>query len=55
MALFGGDMWYPMAIVIIAGLFIGTILTLGFVPILYVLFYKSSTSTTVNQPNAYQK
>jgi predicted RND superfamily exporter protein len=38
MALFGGNMWYPMSIVIIFGLLIGTVLTLGVVPILYFLF-----------------
>ena len=44
MALFGGDMWYPMAIVIMFGLFIGTILTLGVVPVLYVLLVGNNTN-----------
>ena len=40
MAMFGGAMWYPMAVVIMGGLAIGSILTLGFVPVLYSLFFK---------------
>jgi len=40
MALFGGAMWFPMAVVIIGGLAVGSILTLGFVPVLYSLFFK---------------
>lgn len=39
MALYGGNMWYPMAVVIMGGLAIGSILTLGFVPVLYSLFF----------------
>ena len=39
MALFGGAMWFPMAVVIMGGLAIGSILTLGFVPVLYSLFF----------------
>ncbi|MFT6332711.1 MAG: multidrug efflux pump subunit AcrB [Lentimonas sp.] len=42
LAMFGGDLWYPMAIVIMFGLAVGTVLTLGFVPALYVLFFKSN-------------
>ncbi|MBL6785102.1 MAG: efflux RND transporter permease subunit [Rickettsiales bacterium] len=45
MTLFGGAMWYPMAVVIMSGLFVGTVLTLGVVPILYVLF------NAKNKPN----
>ncbi|KAG1649541.1 Multidrug resistance protein MdtC [Nymphon striatum] len=41
MALFGGAMWFPMAVVIMGGLAVGSILTLGFVPVLYSLFFKS--------------
>lgn len=37
LALFGGEFWYGMAIVIMCGLGVGTILTLGFVPALYSL------------------
>lgn len=37
--LFGGALWHPMSIVIIFGLAVGTILTLGFVPALYVALF----------------
>jgi len=43
MALFGGAMWFPMAIVIMGGLAVGSILTLGFVPVLYSLFFREET------------
>ena len=36
----GGVMWEPMAISIIFGLMISTMFTLGFVPVLYALFFK---------------
>ena len=36
----GGVMWEPMAVSIIFGLMFATILTLGFVPILYAIMYK---------------
>lgn len=36
----GGPMWEPMAISIIFGLMFSTILTLGFVPVLYSLFFR---------------
>lgn len=39
LALTGGDLWFGMAIVMIFGLLVGTILTLGVVPILYHLFF----------------
>ncbi|MFT7087428.1 MAG: multidrug efflux pump subunit AcrB [Rickettsiales bacterium] len=42
LALFGGELWYPMSIVIMSGLAVGTVLTLGFVPALYVLFFKNN-------------
>jgi multidrug efflux pump subunit AcrB len=42
LALFGGDMWFPMAVVIMGGLAVGTILSLGFVPVLYSLFFRES-------------
>jgi multidrug efflux pump subunit AcrB len=37
--LFGGALFYGMASVIAFGLVVGTILTLGFVPVLYTLFF----------------
>lgn len=42
LALFGGAMWYPMAWAIMGGLAVGTILTLGFVPVLYSLFFRET-------------
>jgi multidrug efflux pump subunit AcrB len=42
LALFGGDMWFPMAVVIMGGLAVGTILSLGFVPVLYSLFFREA-------------
>jgi len=40
LALFGGAMWFPMAVVIMGGLAVGTILSLGLVPVLYSLFFR---------------
>jgi len=39
--LFGGDLWYGMAVVIMFGLGVGTILTLGVVPALYAIFFRA--------------
>jgi multidrug efflux pump subunit AcrB len=39
LVLFGGEFWYGMAIVIMCGLGVGTVLTLGFVPVAYSLFF----------------
>ncbi len=39
MALFGGEFWYGMAIVIMCGIGVGTVLTLGFVPVMYSLLF----------------
>ena len=44
LALFGGEFWYGMAIVIICGIAVGTLLTLGFVPVLYSLFFAGLAS-----------
>jgi len=44
MALFGGAMWFPMAVAIMGGLAVASILTLGFVPILYSLFFREETA-----------
>jgi multidrug efflux pump subunit AcrB len=38
----GGEMWEPMAVGIMAGLLFSTILTLGFIPVLYALLYRIS-------------
>lgn len=40
LALFGGEFWYGMAIVIMCGIGVGTVLTLGFVPVLYSLLFR---------------
>lgn len=40
LALFGGEFWYGMAVVIMAGLTVGTVLTLGVVPVLYSLMFR---------------
>jgi len=37
--LFGGELWFAMTVVIASGLAVGTILTLGVVPVLYSLFF----------------
>jgi multidrug efflux pump subunit AcrB len=42
LALFGGEFWYGMAIVIMSGLAVGTFLTLGFVPVLYCLLFRDA-------------
>ncbi|AMJ96278.1 acriflavine resistance protein B [Alteromonas stellipolaris] len=48
MAVFGGAMWFPMAVVIMGGLAVASILTLGFVPVLYSLFFsKDKQAATV--------
>lgn len=46
LALFGGEFWYGMAIVIMCGLGVGTVLTLGVVPVLYSLMFRHSTPQT---------
>ena len=46
LALLGGEFWYGMAIVIICGLGVGTVLTLGFVPVLYSLFFRPVAGST---------
>jgi len=44
LALFGGEFWYGMAIVIMCGLAVGTLLTLIYVPVLYSAFFRSSAT-----------
>lgn len=44
LALFGGEFWFGMAIVIMSGLAVGTILTLGFVPVLYSLMFRGQAA-----------
>ncbi|MGL4566274.1 MAG: efflux RND transporter permease subunit, partial [Halioglobus sp.] len=40
LAILGGEFWFGMAIVIMCGLTIGTVLTLGVVPVLYSLMFQ---------------
>jgi len=40
LAISGGEFWYSMSIVMIFGMAVGTLLTLGVVPVLYSLFFK---------------
>ncbi|MFE8646417.1 efflux RND transporter permease subunit [Sphingomonas sp. NCPPB 2930] len=42
--LFGGPLWSGMAVTIIGGLALGTLVTLGMVPVLYELFFDSRLS-----------
>ena len=37
--LFGGELWFAMTVVIASGLAVGTVLTLGVVPVLCSLFF----------------
>lgn len=48
--LFGGPLWYGMANVIAFGLAVGTVLTLGVVPILYSLFFDFRAQAAVPAP-----
>jgi len=40
LAIGGGEFWAPMAITIMGGLIFSTVLTLGFVPMLYSMFFR---------------
>jgi multidrug efflux pump len=42
--LFGGPLWAGMAVTIIGGLMLGTLVTLGLVPVLYELLFDSALS-----------
>jgi multidrug efflux pump len=46
----GGEMWEPMAVGIMAGLLFSTLLTLGFIPVLYALLYKISFKGYTHEP-----
>jgi multidrug efflux pump subunit AcrB len=48
LALFGGEFWFGMAIVIMCGLGLGTILTLGFIPVLYSLMFNNERKPVSN-------
>jgi multidrug efflux pump subunit AcrB len=45
LALFGGEFWFGMAIVIMCGLAVGTLLTLGLIPVLYSLMFRGRGSS----------
>ena len=45
LALFGGEFWFGMSIVIMSGLAVGTILTLGFVPVLYSMMFRGQAES----------
>ena len=47
LALFGGEFWFGMAIVIMCGLAVGTVLTLGVVPVFYSLFFRGQARSAV--------
>ena len=42
----GGEMWEPMALAIMGGLIVSTLLTLGVVPVLYALLYRIRAVST---------
>ncbi len=43
LCLLGGELWFAMTIVMMFGLSLGTIATLGVVPVLYATFYRDTT------------
>ncbi|TFH92527.1 efflux RND transporter permease subunit [Vibrio ouci] len=49
LAISGGEFWYSMAIVMIFGMAVGTVLTLGVVPVLYSLFFSDKEPDLVVQ------
>ncbi len=52
LALFGGEFWFGLAIVIMCGLGVGTLLTLGFIPVLYSLMFRNGRNQVEAQPFA---
>ena len=50
LAIYGGDFWFGMAIVIMSGLSVGTLLTLVFVPVLYSLMFRRRSFATTRTP-----
>jgi multidrug efflux pump subunit AcrB len=49
MVLFGEELWFAMGIVIMFGLLIGTVLTLGFVPALYSVLLRNKPPAATPQ------
>ncbi|MET0068016.1 MAG: efflux RND transporter permease subunit [Candidatus Thiodiazotropha sp.] len=41
----GGEMWEPMAVAIIAGIMLSTILTLGIIPVVYAVLFRVESPT----------
>ncbi len=41
--IFGGELWFAMTVVIMGGLALGTLLTLGVIPVLYSLLFRIQT------------
>jgi multidrug efflux pump subunit AcrB len=41
--LFGGAVWESLAVVMMGGLALGTLITLGLIPALYALFFRVPT------------
>jgi multidrug efflux pump subunit AcrB len=52
LALFGGEFWHGMAIVIMSGLAVGTVLTLAFVPVMYSLMFRTGGQRRVGDDSA---
>ena len=50
--LFGGALFFGMASVIAFGLIVATVFTLGFVPVLYTLFYGIRTGDSSSAVSA---
>jgi multidrug efflux pump subunit AcrB len=44
LAISGGEFWYSMSIVMIFGMAVGTVLTLGVVPVLYSLLFREKSA-----------
>lgn len=52
LALSGGEFWYSMSIVMIFGMAVGTVLTLGVVPVLYSLMFAEKETDQLKLANA---
>ncbi len=46
--IFGGELWYGMAVVIVGGLALGTVLTLGVIPVFYTILFKVRKSSSLD-------
>ena len=43
--IFGGELWFGMAVVIVGGLALGTVLTLGVIPVVYTILFRVKKQT----------